>query len=201
MSKWIKRVTLQGRHVRLEPLGEKHIPGLAEIGKGQDFWKYMLYGEMKAETDFRRFVTDLLAREEKGTDLPFAVIDLASGRIAGSTRYLNIDSPNRGLEVGGTWYGLDFQRTAVNTECKFLLLTHAFETLKAIRVQIKTDSLNVRSQQAIERIGAVKEGVLRKHMILPDGRIRDSVFYSILDNEWAGVKKRLVAMLGKYGDG
>lgn len=201
MSQWIKRVTLQGRHVRLEPLGERHIAGLAEIGKGQDFWKYMLYGEMKAETDFRRFVTDLLAREEKGTDLPFAVIHLASGRIAGSTRYLNIDPPNRGLEVGGTWYGLDFQRTAVNTECKYLLLTHAFETLKAIRVQIKTDSLNVRSQQAIERIGAVKEGVLRNHMVLPDGRIRDSVFYSILDNEWAGVKKRLVEMLGKYGDG
>lgn len=201
MSKWIKRVTLQGRHVRLESLGEKHIAGLAEIGKGQDFWKYMLYGEMKAETDFRRFVTDLLAREEKGTDLPFAVIHLDSGRIAGSTRYLNIDPPNRGLEVGGTWYGLDFQRTAVNTECKYLLLTHAFETLKAIRVQIKTDSLNVRSQQAIERIGAVKEGVLRNHMVLPDGRIRDSVFYSILDNEWAGVKKRLVEMLGKYGDG
>lgn len=201
MSQWIKRVTLQGRHVRLEPLGERHIAGLAEIGKGQDFWKYMLYGEMKAETDFRRFVTDLLAREEKGTDLPFAVIHLASGRIAGSTRYLNIDPPNRGLEVGGTWYGLDFQRTAVNTECKYLLLTHAFETLKAIRVQIKTDSLNVRSQQAIERIGAVKEGVLRNHMILSDGRIRDSVFYSILDNEWAGVKKRLVEMLGKYGDG
>lgn len=201
MSQWIKRVTLQGRHVRLESLGEKHIAGLAEIGKGQDFWKYMLYGEMKAETDFRRFVTDLLAREEKGTDLPFAVIHLASGRIAGSTRYLNIDPPNRGLEVGGTWYGLDFQRTAVNTECKYLLLTHAFETLKAIRVQIKTDSLNVRSQQAIERIGAVKEGVLRNHMILSDGRIRDSVFYSILDNEWAGVKKKLEEMLGKYGDG
>lgn len=201
MSKWIKRVTLQGRHVRLESLGEKHIAGLAEIGKGQDFWKYMLYGEMKAETDFRRFVTDLLAREEKGTDLPFAVIHLASGRIAGSTRYLNIDPPNRGLEVGGTWYGLDFQRTVVNTECKYLLLTHAFETLKAIRVQIKTDSLNVRSQQAIERIGAVKEGVLRNHMILSDGRIRDSVFYSILDNEWAGVKKKLEEMLGKYGDG
>lgn len=201
MSQWIKRVTLQGRHVRLEPLGERHIAGLAEIGKGQDFWKYMLYGEMKAETDFRRFVTDLLAREEKGTDLPFAVIHLASGRIAGSTRYLNIDPPNRGLEVGGTWYGLDFQRTAVNTECKYLLLTHAFETLKAIRVQIKTDSLNVRSQQAIERIGAVKEGVLRNHMILSDGRIRDSVFYSILDNEWAGVKKKLEEMLGKYGDG
>lgn len=191
----IKRITLTGKHVRLEPLGEQHISGLAEIGKGHDFWKYMLYGDMKTDADFSRFVEDLLAREQKGTDLPFAVIHLASGRVAGSTRYLNIDRPNRGLEVGGTWYGPEFQRTAVNTECKYLLLTHAFETLKAIRVQIKTDLLNVRSQKAIERIGAVKEGVLRNHMILRDGRIRDSVFYSILDKEWAGVKKNLEDML------
>ena len=192
----IQRITLTGKHVRLEPLDEKHIAGLAEIGRGHDFWKFMLYGEMKTEADFRYFVDDLLAREKKGTDLPFTVIHLATGRIAGSTRYLNIDRPNRGLEVGGTWYGPEFQRTAVNTECKYLLLTHAFETLKVIRAQIKTDSLNVRSQAAIERIGAVKEGVLRNHMITPDGRFRDSVFYSILDSEWAGVKKKLEEMLG-----
>ena len=192
----IQRITLTGKHVRLEPLDEKHVPGLAEIGRGHDFWKFMLYGEMKTEADFRYFVDDLLAREQKGTDLPFTVIHLATGRVAGSTRYLNIDRPNRGLEVGGTWYGLEFQRTAVNTECKYLLLSHAFETLNAIRVQIKTDSLNVRSQTAIERIGAVKEGVLRNHMITPDGRFRDSVFYSILDSEWEGVKGKLEEMLG-----
>lgn len=194
----INRVTLTGKHVRLEPLHERHISGLAEIGMGQDFWKYMLYGDMKTEADFRHFVVDLLAREQKGTDLPFAAVHLASGRIAGSTRYLNIVPNDRGLEVGGTWYGLDFQRTAVNTECKYLLLTHAFEVLKCIRVQIKTDSLNLRSQAAIERLGAVKEGVLRNHMILPDGRIRHSVFYSILDTEWNAVKKKLEAMLEKY---
>ncbi len=198
MSNGIQRVTLQGKHVRLEPLGEGHISGLAEIGKGHDFWKYMLYGDMKTEADFRHFVTDLLAREQKGTDLPFTVIQLASGRVAGSTRYLNIMPNDRSLEVGGTWYGLDFQRSAVNTECKYLLLTHAFEVLKCIRVQIKTDSLNLRSQAAIERIGAVKEGVLRNHMILPDGRIRHSVFYSILDTEWNDVKNKLEAMLKKY---
>lgn len=198
MSEWIQRVTLQGKHVRLEPLGRQHVSGLAEIGKGQDFWKYMLYGDMKTEADFQHFVTDLLEREEKGADLPFAVIHLASGRVAGSTRYLNIVPHDRSLEVGGTWYGLDFQRTAVNTECKYLLLTHAFEVLKAIRVQIKTDSLNVRSQAAIERIGAVKEGVLRNHMILPDGRFRHSVFYSILDTEWHEVKHKLEEMLTKY---
>lgn len=198
MSNWIERVTLQGRHVRLEPIGKQHIAGLAEIGMGQDFWKYMLYGDMKTEADFEHFVSDLLEREKRGTDIPFAVIHLASGRIAGSTRYLNIVPHDRGLEVGGTWYGLDFQRTAVNTECKYLLLTHAFEVLKCIRVQIKTDSLNVRSQKAIERIGAVREGVLRNHMILPDGRFRHSVFYSILDSEWGGVKKNLETMLAKY---
>lgn len=198
MSNWIQRVTLQGKYVRLEPVSEQHIPGLAEIGKGQDFWKYMLYGDMKTEADFHHFIVDLLEREKRGTDLPFTVIHLASGRIAGSTRYLNIVPHDRGLEVGGTWYGLDFQRTAVNTECKYLLLTHAFEVLKCIRVQIKTDSLNVRSQKAIERLGAVKEGVLRNHMILPDGRIRHSVFYSILDSEWDGVKKNLEDMLAKY---
>lgn len=198
MNNWVQRVTLQGKHVRLEPLDERHISGLAEIGMGQDFWKYMLYGEMKTEADFRHFVMDLLAREQKGTDLPFTVIHLASGRIAGSTRYLNIMPNDHGLEIGGTWYGLDFQRTAVNTECKYLLLTHAFEVLKCIRVQIKTDSLNLRSQAAIERIGAVKEGVLRNHMILQDGRIRHSVFYSILDTEWIDVKKKLEAMLEKY---
>ena len=194
----IKRITLTGKHVRLEPIGEQHIAGLAEIGRGHDVWTFMLYGDRKTEADFRHFVEDLLAREQKGTDLPFAVIHLASGRVAGSTRYLNIDRPNRGLEVGGTWYGPEFQRTAVNTECKYLLLTHAFEILKAIRVQIKTDLLNVRSQKAIERIGAIKEGVLRNHMILQDGRIRDSVFYSILDKEWAEVKRKLEAMLAKY---
>ncbi|MBN8582895.1 MAG: GNAT family N-acetyltransferase [Anaerolineae bacterium] len=198
MSDWIQQVTLQGKHVRLEPLGEQHVAGLAEIGKGQDFWKYMLYGDMKTEADFHHFVKDLLAREQKGTDLPFTVIQLASGRVAGSTRYLNLVPNDRSLEVGGTWYGLDFQRSAVNTECKYLLLTHAFEVLKCIRVQIKTDLLNLRSQAAIERIGAVKEGVLRNHMILPDGRIRHSVFYSILDTEWNDVKNKLEAMLKKY---
>ncbi len=194
---WIKPVSLQGRHVRLEPLSEAHVSGLAEIGAGQDFWDFMLYGRMETEEDMRNWVRDIMSRGEKGTDLPFAVIHLESGRVAGATRYLNIMPKDRGLEVGGTWYGLDFQRTPVNTECKYLLLTHAFETLKCIRVQIKTDSRNVRSQKAIERIGAVKEGVLRNHMILPSGVYRHSVFYSILDTEWEQVKQNLEAMLNR----
>jgi RimJ/RimL family protein N-acetyltransferase len=117
--------------------------------------------------------------------------------VAGATRYLNIVPNDRGLEVGGTWYGIDFQRTVVNTECKYLLFTHAFEVLKCIRLQIKTDLRNVRSQKAIERIGAKKEGILRNHMILSDGRYRDSVFYSVIDSEWPDVKKRLEEMLGR----
>ena len=122
---------------------------------------------------------------------------LFRSRIAGATRYLNIMPKDHGLEVGGTWYGLDFQRTPVNTECKYLLFRHAFETLKCIRLQLKTDSLNTRSQAAIERIGAKKEGILRNHMVLPDGRIRDSVFYSILDTEWPDAKKKIEEMMNR----
>ncbi len=193
----IKPVTLTGKHVQLEPMTLEHVEPLAEIGIGHEFWDFMVYGKMENAEDMRGWVTDILARAEKGTDLPFVAIHLASGRVAGATRYLNIMPNDRGLEVGGTWYGPEFQRTAVNTECKYLLFTHAFETLGAIRLQLKTDSRNERSQRAIERIGAVKEGVLRNHMILPDGIIRHSVFYSILNSEWEGVKKRLEERLAK----
>jgi len=193
----VKPVTLIGKHVRLEPMTLEHVESLAKIGVGHDFWDFMVYGKMENTEDMRGWVADILSRAEKGTDLPFVAIHLASGRVAGATRYLNIMPNDRGLEVGGTWYGLDFQRTVVNTECKYLLFKHAFETLGAIRLQLKTDSRNERSQRAIERIGAVKEGVLRNHMILPDGIIRHSVYYSILDTEWEGVKKRLEERLGK----
>jgi RimJ/RimL family protein N-acetyltransferase len=191
----IRPILLEGGNVRLEPLKEAHVPALAEIGVGQDFWDFMVYGDMRNEEDMRGWVMDILSRAEKRTDLPFAVVNLASGRVAGATRYLNIMPIDRGLEIGGTWYGTDFQRTVVNTECKYLLLKHAFETLECIRVQLKTDSRNERSQKAIERIGAKKEGVLRNHMILPDGYYRHSVFYSILDSEWPDVKKRLKEMM------
>ena len=190
----VKPVVLTGKFVRLEPMTEAHVPALTEIGVGRDFWHFMLYGDMQTEADMRNWVLDILSR--KG-DLPFVAVQLESGRVAGATRYLNISPKDRGLEIGATWYGLDFQRTAVNTEAKYLLLKHAFETLGAIRVQLKTDSRNIRSQTAIERIGGVKEGVLRNHMILPDGTVRHSVFYSILDSEWEGAKSRLENIL--YG--
>lgn len=197
MTPWVQPVTLSGKSVRLVPMTVEHISGLAEIGVGQPFWDFMLYGNINNEDDMRSWVLDILSRAEKGTDLPFVAIHLASGRVAGATRYLNIMPHDRGLEIGGTWYGTEFQRTTVNTECKYLLLSHAFETLGCIRVQLKTDLRNERSQKAIERLGAVKEGILRNHMILPDGRYRHSVFYSILDTEWAGVKRKLAEILDR----
>jgi len=187
----VKPVVLTGKHVRLEPLSEAHVPGLFAIGMDDEIWRYMPYGLMRSEDDIRKWVRGVLS----GNDVPFAVIHLESGRVAGATRYMEIRPQHNGLEIGGTWYGAEFRRTAVNTESKYLLLKHAFETLGCIRVQLKTDSRNERSQKAIERIGAVREGTLRNHMILPDGTIRHSVYYSILDREWPLVKARLEKMI------
>ncbi len=190
-------VNLAGNCVRLEPLTAAHVPGLAAVGCDDRIWKLMRYGLIRTEEDMRKWVEKILESRAAGTDLPFAVIYLASGRIAGATRYMEIHPEDRGLEIGGTWYGLEFQRTAVNTECKYLLLQYAFEILGAIRVQFKADIRNERSWRAIERIGAKREGVLRNHMILPDGVIRNSILYSIIDQEWPRVKEKLKRMLRK----
>jgi len=141
------------------------------------------------------WVREILARKAASTDQPFVVIHHASGKIAGATRYMEIRPAHRGLEIGGTWYGTDFQRTPVNTESKYLLLWHAFETLGCIRVQFKADSRNERSIKAIERLGATREGLLRNHMILDGGVIRHSVYFSILNSEWPSVKARLEELL------
>jgi RimJ/RimL family protein N-acetyltransferase len=191
----VQPVSLIGRVVRLEPLSESHIPELALAGADETIWRFMPYGLVNSETKMGEWVRDLLGRAARGTDLPFAVIHLDSGKAIGSTRYMDIQPQHRGLEIGGTWYGAAYQRTAVNTECKLLLLTHAFEALGCVRVQLKTDSRNERSQRAIERLGAVREGVLRDHMLMPDGYRRSSVYYSVLQAEWPGVKARLQARL------
>jgi N-acetyltransferase len=170
---------------------EAHIPALAAIGCEESIWHLMLYGMIRTEEDMRVWVQGILRRQAAGTDLPFAVIHLASGRVAGATRYMEMCPEHKGLEIGGTWYAPEFQRTAVNTECKYLLLRQAFEVLRAIRVQFKTDTRNERSWRALERIGAKREGVLRNHYILQDGTVRDSVYYSIIKQEWPGVKARL----------
>jgi RimJ/RimL family protein N-acetyltransferase len=188
-------IILSGNLVRLEPLQRSHAADLAEAGKDEQIWEFMRYGVVNTMEKMLRMIDDLLEGQARGTDLPFAVIHLESGRAIGMTRYMNIEPQNRALEIGGTWYGTAYQRTGVNTECKYMLLQYAFEHLQVIRVQIKTDLRNERSQRAIERIGAVREGVLRDHMILPDGVVRSSVYYSILAREWPAVKNHLLDLL------
>lgn len=193
----IHPVTLTGNIIRLEPMSEAHIPDLLEVALNPAIWRFMLYGDIKDEAGLRHWVNDILELQKRGTDLPFTVIHLQTGKAVGCTRYLDIRPAHRSVEIGGTWYGAAFQRTGVNTEAKYLLLRHAFETLGCIRVQLKTDSLNERSQRAIERIGGVREGVIRNHMILPDGRYRHSVIFSVVEQEWPQVKKRLEDLMAK----
>jgi RimJ/RimL family protein N-acetyltransferase len=191
----IHPITLIGRTVQLEPLDEGHAADLANAGSDVTIWKYMRYGVVDTQEKMRAFIADLLALQAAGADLPFAVIHSATGKAIGMTRYLNIEPSNRAVEIGGTWYGTQYQRTSVNTECKYLLLEYAFEKLECVRVQFKTDVRNARSQKALECIGCVHEGVLRDHMILPDGTMRSSVFYSILAREWPLVKQHLLEKL------
>lgn len=190
-------VTLLGKLVRLEPLTEAHIPGLVEAGSDPAIWRFMVYGDLSVPEKMAAWVKAQLAHKTQGSDLPFAVVLQEKDQVAGATRYLEIHRSHRGLEIGGTWYGATHQRTGVNTECKYLLLRHAFESLGCIRVQFKADSRNERSLRAIERLGAVREGILRNHMILPDGAYRHSVYFSILDTEWPAVKARIEALMAR----
>jgi RimJ/RimL family protein N-acetyltransferase len=194
----IEPVTLPGKIVRLEPLSESHIPDLAKVGLDEKIWRYMRYKKVQTAEQLGGWVHEILELQTLGTDLPFAVIHLPAGNAIGCTRYLNIETSDRSLEIGGTWYGLAYQGTLVNTECKYLLFKHAFETLGCVRVWLKTDARNLRSQHAIERLGAVKEGLLRNHMILPDGFIRDSIVYSVIPEEWPMVKQKLEGRLAAH---
>jgi len=192
---WKTPITLEGKVVRLEPLSEAHIPALALAGQNDSIWKFMLYDALTSKESMTAWVHEMLNRKQNGTDLPFTVIHLASGRAAGATRYLEMRPAHRSLEIGGTWYAPIFQQTGVNIECKYLMLKYAFEELRCIRVQFKADVRNEHSVRAIERLGAVREGVLRNHYILQDGTFRDSVYFSILDQEWSGVKVKLETKL------
>ncbi len=192
----IQPVTLTGKSVRLEPLSTAHADGLWEAAKYPKIWTYMSM-EIRSRNDIDTFLEKALAARDAGTELPFAIVDLRTETVVGSTRFLNIAHKDRGLEIGWTWLTPSVWRTAVNTECKWLLLKHCFEQLGCIRVQLKTDARNLNSQRAIERIGGVREGVLRNHMIVRDGYVRDSVYFSILDREWPDVDRRLRAMLGR----
>jgi RimJ/RimL family protein N-acetyltransferase len=190
-----KPVTLEGTHVRLEPLAPRHAEALFEIGQDDSIWRWLTRPALASLDDARGYVRRTLELAATGNEVPFTIVHRASGAIAGATRYMDIKREDRGLEIGGTWLGLAYQRTPVNTECKYLLMRHAFETLGAARVQLKTDLRNERSQKAIERIGARREGVLRKHKLTRDDYIRDSVFFSVIDGEWPEVKRQLEAML------
>lgn len=187
-------VVLEGRTVRLEPLTLGHVDALCEVGLEEELWRWTV-SQLRTREDMRDYVQSAVTLAAEGQALPFAIVERSSGRVVGSTRYGNIDRPNQHLEIGWTWVAPRWQRSAVNTETKYLLLVHAFETLGCLRVEFKTDSLNERSRAALIRLGAVEEGTFRNHMVTASGRIRHSVWFSIIREEWPAVKARLEGWL------
>lgn len=185
---------LEGQHVRLEPLDVRHLDGLCAVGLDPELWHWEVIRKRSRE-DMQVYVRKALDERQRGVSLPFATVFLETGQVIGSTRYLNMDPANRRVEIGATWIGRPWQRTAVNTEAKYLMLRHAFEVLRCFRVELKTDVLNERSRRAILRLGAKEEGILRRHVVTDTGRVRDTVYYSILDSEWPPVKSHLQAKL------
>lgn len=191
----IEPVILEGTHVRLEPLSlERHLDGLCAVGLEPELWRWTSQLVATRE-DLRRYVEQALEEQAAGHGLPFATLERAGGRVAGSTRFAAVTPPHRRVEIGWTFLGRDFQRTMLNTEAKYLMLRHAFESWGCIRVELKTDALNARSRAAILRIGAREEGTFRRHMITAGGRVRDTVYFSVVDTEWPGAKARLERML------
>ncbi len=190
-------VTLEGHHVRLEPVSLAHVPALWHVGAHEDIWRYISYIP-HSEDEMRAYIESELAKQQAGLVVRFTTVAKAIAQPVGSTSYLNIDRQHRRLEIGGTWITPAWQRSPINTEAKYLQLRHAFETLGCIRVEFKTDSLNTKSRQALERIGAVEEGTFRSHMIMPGGRIRHSVYFSIASEEWPRAKEHLEARMAAY---
>jgi N-acetyltransferase len=186
----VESVKLEGTHVRLEPLSLSHLDALTQIGLDEDLWRW-IPTQVRTPEEMASYIAKALDEQARGISLPFAIIEKSSGRPIGSTRYANIEREHRRVEIGWTWVASQWQRTSVNTECKYLLLRHAFETLGCIRVELKTDSLNERSRAAILRIGARQEGIFRNHMITSSGRIRHTVYFSVIESEWPAVKAML----------
>ena len=194
---WLTPVTLRGTHAILEPMSHEHHDGLCLAttdGQLSKLW----YTSVPSPENMRGEIARRLDLQNKGTMLPFSVRHVASGDIVGMTTYMNVDSVNHRVEIGSTWYAKRVQRTALNTECKYMLLRHAFETLDVIAVEFRTSSFNHQSRRAIERLGAKQDGILRNHMRMPNGALRDSVVYSILPNEWPAVKTHLEAQLARH---
>jgi RimJ/RimL family protein N-acetyltransferase len=194
----ISPVTLEGRVVRLEPLGLHHLEALCTVGLDPSLWGLSTIG-VRTPDDMRLYVETALAERAAGTAMPFATVVRDGGVVVGSTRFANIVLDHARMEIGWTWITPRWQRTAVNTEAKYLMLRHAFEVWGCRRVELKTNALNARSRAAMLRIGAKEEGTLRKHMINADGTARDSVYFSVIDDEWPSVQERLQALLNRQG--
>ena len=190
----IEPVILEGANVRLEPMRVDHLPALVEAGMDESLWKWT-NNVVTDESDIERYVREALAMQMLGTAVPFVTIDRESGKVVGSTRFGNIDTINRKAEIGWTWINPKWQRTVINTEAKLLMLTHAFEVWDCIRVELKTDSNNEKSKNAMRRIGCTEEGTLRNHIITESGRFRHSVYFSIIQTEWESVKANLTSKL------
>ena len=191
---WARPIVLEGRLVRLEPMSIGHLDGLAEIAFDPPLWQWTL-ARPTDRAGLEAWMATAIRNAETGTELPFVTVDRASGRPIGSSRYLNIVPEHLRLEIGWTWVGSEWQRSGANREAKLLMLEHAFESLGCHRVEFKTDSLNDRARRALLGIGATFEGIFRNHMIMPEGRLRHSAWYSVVDDEWPVVKARLVAGL------
>jgi RimJ/RimL family protein N-acetyltransferase len=192
----LEPVILTGRLIQLEPLRLDHVPRLAEVALDPAIWQWTI-ARPASETDVRAWAETAIANWEAGTESPFATIDVASGRPIGSSRYMNIALEHRRLEIGWTWVAPAWQRTGANREAKLLMLGHAFETLGCRRVEFKTDSLNERSRTALLGIGATFEGIFRNHMVMPDGRMRHSAYYRVIDDEWPEVRTALERSLAR----
>ena len=191
MKMQIEPVILEGDLVRLEPLSlDKHFEAFCEVGLNPDLWQWTV-ANIATSADLQKYLETALEEQRRGVSLPFATVEKRSGRAVGSTRFAEISVEHRRVEIGWTWIGKNWQKTFVNTEAKLLMLRHAFEIWKCQRVELKTDSLNSQSRRAILRLGATEEGVFRKHLITQSGRIRDTVYFSIVDDEWPQVKANL----------
>ena len=186
---WLEPVTLSGPHARLEPLSHQHVDGLMEAAKDGELWK-LWYTSIPRPEDMQKEIDRRLSLQAAGVMLPFTVFE-ASGEIAGMTTYMNVDAANRRVEIGSTWYAKRVQRSALNTQCKLLLLTHAFDLLDCIAVEFRTHFFNQQSRRGIERLGAKLDGILRSHQIAANGTLRDTVVYSIIAPEWPTVTAHL----------
>jgi RimJ/RimL family protein N-acetyltransferase len=195
-ERWVRPEVLEGRIVRLEPLSRDHLDGLAEVAFEPPLWAYTL-ARPTDRAALEAWLQTALDNAEAGTELPFATIDQATNRPIGSSRYLNIVPEHRRFEIGWTWIATSSQRTGANREAKLLQLTHGFETLGANRIEFKTDSLNDKSRTALLGIGAQFEGIFRNHMVMPDGRLRHSAYYSVTREDWPAVKSRLIELLDR----